>query len=222
VTAVVLSLIHRDLRLGWRQGADAALTVGFFALCALLFPLALGPDPEALKRAAAGAVWIAATLASLLPTDRLFAADAEDGSLDRFLLSPHPLEVLVLAKMTAHWLTTGLPLAVASVPIAVMLNLDPEGLVLLVPALLIGSAILCMIATVGAALTLRARRGGVLIPLLVLPLDIPVLIFGTGAVQAAMNGLATLPHVEMLAALLCVALPLAPLAAAAALRLAAE
>lgn len=213
-----LAVVGRDLRLARRHGAETTLVVAFFALTGLLFPLGLGPEPERLAATAGGAVWIAALLASLLSLDRLFAADAEDGSLDQLALSPLPLEMVVLAKAFAHWLACGVPLVGAAVPMAVILALDGRGLAAMIPALLAGTAILSLTGTVGAALTVGARRGGVLIPLLLLPLELPVLVFGAATVESAAAGLPVEPQMLILGALLAATLPLAPLAAAAALR----
>lgn len=214
------ALIRRDLRVAWRHGAEMATAVAFFVLCALLFPFGLSPDT--LPRAAPGILWVAALLAALLALDRLFAADAEDGSLDLFLLSPLPPERIVLAKAIAHWLTAGLPLIVAAPPLAGMLGLDTRSLPALLLALTLGTPVLSLLGTVGAALAVGARRGGVLTALLILPLDIPVLIFGAAAVDARLAGLPVTPHLLLLAALLIAALVLAPVAGAAALRAAAE
>lgn len=215
-------LVARDLRLALRQRADAGMVVLFFVLTAALFPLAVGPEPNLLARLAPGIIWVTALLAVLLSLERLFLADYEDGSLELLALAPLPLEATVLAKALAHWLTTGLPLVVAGPLLALLYNMDAAGLPMLVLAMALGSPSLSLIGAVGAALTLGARRGGVLIPLLVLPLNIPVLIFGVAAIDAALAGLSARPHLLFLGALFLVTLVTAPLAGAAALRQALE
>ncbi|GLR81762.1 heme exporter protein B [Azospirillum oryzae] len=217
-----LRLVARDLRLALRQGSDATIAVMFFVLCVVLFPFGVGPEPNILARIAAGVIWVAALLASLLSLERLFQTDYEDGSLELLSLSPLPLEAAVLAKTLAHWLVTGVPLIVAAPLLAVLLNMDAEGFGVLVLTLTLGTPILSLIGAIGAALTLGARRGGVLLSLLILPLYIPVLIFGAGAIDAAINGLTPRPHLLLLAGILAAALPLAPWAGAAALRQAVE
>ncbi|MBK1842372.1 heme exporter protein CcmB [Azospirillum sp. YIM B02556] len=217
-----LRLVARDLRLALRQGSDATIAVMFFVLCVVLFPFGVGPEPNILARIAAGVIWVAALLASLLSLERLFQTDYEDGSLELLSLSSLPLEAAVLAKTLAHWLVTGVPLIVAAPLLAVLLNMDAEGFGVLVLTLTLGTPILSLIGAIGAALTLGARRGGVLLSLLILPLYIPVLIFGAGAIDAAINGLTPRPHLLLLAGILAAALPLAPWAGAAALRQAVE
>ncbi len=217
-----LRLVARDLRLALRQGSDATIAVMFFVLCVVLFPFGVGPEPNILARIAAGVIWVAALLASLLSLERLFQTDYEDGSLELLSLSSLPLEAAVLAKTLAHWLVTGVPLIVAAPLLAVLLNMDAEGFGVLVLTLTLGTPILSLIGSIGAALTLGARRGGVLLSLLILPLYIPVLIFGAGAIDAAINGLTPRPHLLLLAGILAAALPLAPWAGAAALRQAVE
>jgi heme exporter protein B len=211
-------LVQRDLRLALRQGGDAAMVVGFFVLTIVLFPFGVGPEPELLARIAAGIVWVTALLAALLSLERLFQADWEDGSLEALALMPLPLEGQVLAKCLAHWLVTGLPLSLVAPLLALLLHLDAAGYPVLVLSLLLGTPTLSLIGAVGAALSLGARRGGVLLSLLVLPLYIPVLIFGVAAIEASIGGFPARPHLLLLGALLAGALPLAPLAAAAALR----
>ncbi|HEX4113602.1 MAG TPA: heme exporter protein CcmB [Stellaceae bacterium] len=217
-----LMLVRRDLRLALRQGGDAAMVVAFFFLAVMLFPFGVGPELEVLQRIAAGIVWVTALLAALLSLERLFLADYEDGSLEILALMPLPLEFQVLAKALAHWLTTGLPLTLVAPLLALLLHLDRAGYGTLVLGMALGTPTLSLIGAIGAALTLGARRGGVLLSLLVLPLYIPVLIFGVGATEAAIIGLQTRPHLLMLTALLLAAIPLAPVAAAAALRQAVE
>jgi heme exporter protein B len=221
MTAFLL-LIGHDLRLALRQGSDAVLVLAFFVLGVALFPLGVGPEPELLRRIAPGVLWVMALLAALLSLDRLFQQDYEDGSLEALALSPLPLELLVLAKCCAHWLTTGLPLVLVAPLLAALLHLDGAGYLPLVAAMALGTPTLSLIGAVGAALALGARRAGVLLSLLVLPLYIPVLIFGVAAVDQAVAGLASRPHLLMLGAFLVAALPLAPWGAAAALRPALE
>ena len=215
-------LVARDLRLALRQRADAGMVVLFFVRTASLFPCAVGPESNLLARMAPGVIWVTALLAVLLSLERLFLADYEDGSLELLALGPLPLEATVLAKALAHWLTTGLPLVAAGPLLALLSTMDAAGLPMLVLALALGSPSLSLIGAVGAALTLGARRGGVLIPLLVLPLNIPVLIFGVAAIDAELAGLSARPHLLFLGALFLVSLVTAPLAGAAALRQALE
>jgi heme exporter protein B len=215
-------LVQRDLRLALRQGGDAAMVVAFFVLTVVLFPLGVGPEPQVLGRIAPGILWVTALLAALLSLERLFQADYEDGSLEALSLMPLPLEAQVLAKCLAHWLVTGLPLTLTAPVLGLLLQLDAAGYPVLVLGLLLGTPSLSLIGAVGAALSLGARRGGVLLSLLVLPLYIPVLIFGVLAVEQTIAGLAARPHLLLLGALLAAALPLAPVAAAAALRQALE
>lgn len=215
-------MLLRDLRLAFRQGMDVFMAVTFFVIAGALFPLGAGPEPGMLARIAGGVIWVNALLAVLLSLDRLFQQDFEDGALDLLVLSPMPLEATVLAKTTAHWLTTGLPLIAASPLLAVLLNLPASGYPVLLAAMALGTPSLSLIGAIGAALSLGARRGGVLMSLLVLPLYIPVLIFGVAAVDAAVMGLSAWSHLLFLGAILAAALPLAPLAAAAALRQAVE
>ncbi len=214
-----IHLIRRDLRLAFRQGSGNGMVVVFFVLTVTLFPLGVGPEPGILARIASGVIWVAALLASMLSLDRLFQADFEDGSLDLLALAPLPLELMVLAKTIAHWLTTGVPLIVASPLLALLLGFEAEGYLVLVLSMLLGTPALSLIGGVGAALTVGVRRGGVLLSLLVLPLYIPVLIFGVGAVEATVVGLGARPQILILAALFLGSVVIAPLASAAALRL---
>ncbi|MBX6743247.1 MAG: heme exporter protein CcmB [Acetobacteraceae bacterium] len=213
-----LALLARELRLALRHPADTLAAVMFFVLVAALFPFGIGPAPEALARLAPGALLASALLAALLPLDRLFGADAEDGSLDQLLLSGLGPAAVAAAKATAHWLTTGLPLLAATPIAAAMLNLPVEAWPAAIVALGLAAAFLSLLGTAGAALTLGARRGGVLLPLLVLPLAIPAVIFGAAGIEAAAAALSPRPYLLLLAALVAAALPLAPLAAGAALR----
>ncbi|HUZ75780.1 MAG TPA: heme exporter protein CcmB [Stellaceae bacterium] len=215
-------LVARDLRLAFRQGGDAAMVAAFFVLTVILFPFGVGPGPELLQRIAPGVVWVTALLAALLSLERLFLADYEDGSLEALALMKLPLEVQVVAKCLAHWLVTGLPLTLLAPLLALLLHLEAGGYVALVAGMALGTPTLSLIGAIGAALTLGARRGGVLLSLLVLPLYIPVLIFGVAACEAAAAGLAARPHLLLLAAFFALALALAPFAAAAGLRQALE
>jgi heme exporter protein B len=220
--SAVIGTIARDLRLSLRQGSDAAMAILFFVLAATLFPFGVGPEPALLARIASGIVWVTALLAAMLSLDRLFLADYEDGSLEQLVLAPQPLALLVLGKVAAHWLSTGLPLILVAPILALMLNMPGEGLTVLMLAMLLGTPALSLVGAVGAALTLGARRGGTLAALLVLPLVLPVLIFGVGAVEAALTGLGPRPHLFVLAGFALFALPLAPLVTAIALRQAVE
>lgn len=217
-----LLLVTRDLRLAFRQGGDAAMVVAFFVLTVILFPFGVGPEPELLQRIAAGIIWVTALLAALLSLERLFQGDYEDGSLEALALLPLPLEAQVLAKCLAHWLVTGLPLTLVAPLLALLLHLDTGGYATLMLSMVLGTPVLSLLGAVGAALTLGARRGGVLLSLLVLPLYIPVLIFGVAAIEAQIAGFSARPHLLLLAALLVLALGLVPFAAAGALRQAVE
>lgn len=212
----------RDLRVVLRRRADGAATLMFFVIVVSLFPLGVGPEPRLLRTMAPGVVWVAALLASMLSLAHLFADDHQDGTLEQLLLGATPLPLLVLAKMAAHWLTTGLPLALISPLLALQFGLPPDAIFILSASLLLGTPLLSLIGGIGAALTVGVRGAGVLLSLLVLPLVVPVLIFGAGAVVASESGLATSPYFSLLGALLSLALFLAPWATAAALRIALE
>jgi heme exporter protein B len=218
----MMRILAREVRLSLRHGADTVAVLLFFVLAAELFPLSVGPEPALLGRLAPGTIWVCALLAALLPLDRLFGADFEDGSLDQLLLSGVPPSLIVLAKAAAHWVTTGLPLMVVAGPMAIMLRMPAGALAPLLLGLLPGTLILSLLGTTGAALVIGARRGGVLLPLLVLPLATPVLIFGAAAAGAAETRTSPRPELLLLTALLVLALPLCPLAAGAAARAAAE
>lgn len=213
------ALVRRDLMLAFRIGGGPLLGVAFFLTVTALLPLGVGARLALLGEAAGGFLWVAAALAALLSLDRLFQADTEDGSLDQIALAPLPLEATVLAKCLAHWLTTGLPLTLAAPVLALMLNMPASGYGALTLSLLIGSPIFSLVGAIGAALTAGLRRGGLLLSLLVLPLFIPAVIFGAGAVSAAINGFDPSQALLFLGAVSLVALVLSPLAAAAALRL---
>jgi len=218
----MIAILARELRLSVRHGADTIAAVLFFLLIVSLFPLAIGPAQETLGRMAPGIIWVAALLAAFLSLDRLFGADFEDGSLDQLLLSGVPGIGIAAAKTLAHWIVTGVPLLLAAAPLAVMLRMPAEAIPALLAGLLPGSALLSLFGTAGAAIVVGARRAGMLLPLLVLPLVTPVLIFGVAAADAAATGLSVRPHLLLLTALLLAALPLCPLAAGVALRGAAE
>ena len=216
------ALLARELRLAVRHGGDTAGALLFFFVAGALFPLAIGPAPETLARLAPGIVWVCALLAALLPLDRLFGADFEDGSLDQLLLSGLPAALVALGKALSHWLVTGVPLLAAALPLAVMLHMPGPALPALLGGLAMGSAVLSLLGTACAAIVLGARRGGVLLPVLVLPLAVPVLIFGAGAADAATAGLPVRPQLLLLGAYLAACLPLCPLAAGAAVVVAVE
>lgn len=218
----LLTVIQRDLRLALRQGSDSLMVVGFFVLTVTLFPFGLGPESNLLERTAAGILWVTALLASMLSLDRLFQGDYEDGSLELLTLTPTALEILVIGKVIAHWLTTALPMLLAAPVLALLLHLNEDAFPALMLTLLLGTPTLSLIGAMGAALVLGARRGGVLLSLLILPLYVPVLIFAVGAVDAAAQGLPVRGHLLILGGLLLAALPLAPLATVAGLRQAVE
>jgi heme exporter protein B len=217
-----IGLFRRDLRLALRQGGDTGLVLGFFVLAVVLFPLGVGPEPAVLQRIGAGIIWVAALLAALLSLDRLFEADYQDGGLDLLVLSSLPLELAVLAKCAAHWVATGLPLALISPFLALLVDLDTGAIPVLSSSLLIGTPALSLIGSVAAALSLGARRQGVVLSILVLPLYVPPLVFGAGAVEASVTGGGARAYLLILAALSLAALALCPWASAAALRQALE
>jgi heme exporter protein B len=217
--AAALALLRRDLLLLWRQRADALNPLLFALMVATLFPLALGPEAQMLSRVAGGIVWVTVVLASLLSLDALFRGDAEDGSLDQLAVSGQPLALLAGARILAHWLGTGLPLTLVAPLLAYMLGLDTSALPALVAALALGTPLLSLVGACCAALTVAMRRSGILLSLLVLPLTVPVLIFGAGAVEAAATGGDPSAALLFLAAGLALALPLAPLGCAAAIRI---
>jgi heme exporter protein B len=216
------AILLRELSLALRHGADTLGALLFFFVTGALFPLAIGPSPETLGRIAPGIVWVCALLAALLPLDRLFGGDFEDGSLDQLLVTGAPASLIAAAKAVAHWLVTGFPLLLAAGPLAVMLQMKPAALPVLLAGLALGTAVLSLLGTAGAAIVLGARRGGVLLPVLVLPLAVPVLIFGAAAADAAALGLSPRPHLLLLGAFLAASLPLCPVAAGAALRAAVD
>jgi len=217
-----LTIVRRDLVLAMRRRSDVFSTLFFFVIVVSLFPLGIGPEMNTLRLIAPGVMWVAALLASMLALERLFAADYDDGTLEQILLAPQPLYVLVLGKVTAHWLVTGVPLVLIAPLLGLQYDLSIEALQVLVFSLLLGTPALSLIGAIGAALTLGLRGGGVLVSLLVLPLCIPVLIFGAGAVEANVSGLGEQGHLSLLGAILVLSALFAPLATAAALRVSAE
>ncbi len=215
-------VVFRDLLLAMRRRADVATTLFFFVIVASLFPLGVGPDPKLLRVMAPGILWVGALLASMLSLGRLFAEDYADGSLEQLVLAPEPLTLVVIGKVVAHWLVSGLPLVLISPVIALQFDLPREAMATLLLALLLGTPLLSLIGAIGAALTVGVRGGGVLISLLVLPLYVPVLIFGAGAVDASAMGMDATGHLSILGALLLLGMVLAPWATAAALRISLE
>jgi len=216
------ALVRRDLRVAGRRRTEALLPLGFFVVAAGLFPLGVGPEPQMLRAIAPGIVWVCALLAAMLSVTQMFAGDHHDGSLEQLLLAPEPLPLLVAGKVAAQWLTTGLPLVLVSPLLGVLFGLPGESIAILALSLLLGTPVLAALGAVGAALTLGLRSGAALLFLLVLPLATPALIFGAGAVGAVEAGLSAAPHLSLLGALLIATAIGAPLAAAAALRIALE
>lgn len=215
-------IVSRDLTLAWRRRADVLSTLFFFVIVVSLFPLGIGPDMRLLRLIAPGVVWVAALLASMLSLGRLFANDYEDGTLEQLLLTPQPLYLIVLGKVLALWIVSGVPLALIAPILGLQFGLPQDTLFVLVVSLLLGTPILALIGSIGAALTLGLRAGGVLISLLILPLYIPVLIFGAGAVDASITGASAQANLSLLGALLALSLVFAPWASAAALRISLE
>lgn len=218
----LLTVIRRDLLLAARRRGDWLTAQFFFVMVVSMFPLGIGPEPELLRTVAPGVMWVAALLASLLSLSRLFADDHRDGSLEQMLLSPQPAVLLALGKGLAHWLIYGVPLLVISPVLGIQFALPGEAIGVLMLSLLIGTPILSLLGSVGAALTLGLRGGGVLLTLLILPLYVPALIFGAGAVDGALSGLGAESHLSLLAAFLVLTLLVAPWIAAAALRVSIE
>ena len=216
---VAMAQLRRDLSLVWARRGDALQPLLFAVLTASLFPLALGAEPGKLAPLAAGIVWVCVLLAGLLGLDALYRSDAEDGGLEQMLLSPAPLALLVGVRVLVHWLTSALPLLLVAPLLAEMLQLERELLPVLLASLLLGTPLLSLIGAVVAALTVGARRSGMLLPLLALPLYVPVLVFGAGSVAAAAQGLNHVGALLLLAGGLVLAAVVAPLAAAAALRI---
>ncbi len=220
--SIFAGIIRRDLQLALRRKSDSLSALIFFAVVASLFPLGIGPETKLLMQIAPGMLWIAALLASLLSLHKMFAEDFFDGSLDQILLAKLPLPLAVLAKTIAHWISSGLLLALLSPILALQFNLPIESVGVLFLSLLLGTPILSLVGSIGAGLTLASRGGGTLLSLIVLPLLAPVLIFGAGAVEAYQAGLGVSAHFSLLGAILAIALFLAPLATAASLRIALE
>ena len=215
-------IVFRDLTLAWRRRSDVLSTLFFFVIVVSLFPLGIGPEMQLLRSIAPGVVWVAALLASMLALGRLFANDFQDGTLEQMLLTPQPLYLVVLGKVLAQWLCSGVPLALIAPLVGIQFGLAKESLWVLVISLLLGTPVLGLIGSIGAALTLGLRGGGVLLSLLVLPLYIPVLIFGAGAVDASIAGTSPAANLSLLGAVLAITLVFAPWATSAALRISLE
>jgi heme exporter protein B len=218
MAATLKALLGRDLGLARRQGGGLASALSFVLAVTVLVPLAVGPDLNLLSRLAAGLMWLALLLAVLLTADRIFQQDLEDGSLDLMAMTATPLEVIVLIRVLAHWLTVSLPLALIAPPLGLMLNLDATNLPVLWIAMIAGSLALSLLAALGGAITAGLRRGGLLIAILILPLYIPVLVFGISATSSMLGPQSAAPSLLILAALALVCLVITPVAAAAALR----
>jgi heme exporter protein B len=218
----MLAVMHRDLLLAMRRKTEVLTALLFFVIVASLFPLGVGPEPALLRKIGPGVLWVAALLATMLGLQRMFAADHADGTLEQMLLSSTPLALLVGGKNLAHWLVCGLPVVLLAPLLGLQFGLDREALAVLTLGLLLGTPVLSLVGSIGAALTLGVRGGGVLLSLLVLPLYIPTLIFGAGAVQAHTSGQGASGHLSLLGALLVLSLFFAPLATTAALRIAIE
>ena len=217
--ALLLAVARRDLLLARRRRVEALLPLGFFIVATGLFPIGVGPEPQTLRQIAPGVVWVCALLAAMLSVTQMFASDLQDGSLEQMLLAPQPLLALVVGKVLAHWLSSGLPLVIAAPLIGVLFGMQADAIATLAFTLLLGTPILSLLGAVGAALTLGLRSGAALVFLLVLPLTVPALIFGTGAVVAVDGGLSAQAHLSLLGALLIATGLGAPLATAAALRI---
>ena len=220
--AAFWAVLERDLLIALRRRADVLTTFFFFVIVVSLFPLGIGPEPGTLREIAPGVVWVSALLAAMLSLARMFSGDFADGTLEQLVLTPQPLTLLVLAKVAAHWLTTGLPLVLIGPLLGLQFDLPADALWILVLSLLMGTPSLSMIGAVGAALTLGVRGGGALTSLLVLPLYVPVLIFGAGAVAATANGTGAGGHLSLLGAMLMLSLVFAPWAIGAALKISLE
>lgn len=218
----LIAVIRRDLLLAMRRKGEVLTALFFFAIVSSLFPLGIGPETEMLRKIAPGVLWVGALLAAMLSLNRLFAADHQDGTLEQMALSPTPLALLVSGKIFAHWLVSGLPLVLLAPVLGLQFDLSGRALLVLMASLLLGTPLLSLIGAIGAALTLGVRGGGVLVSLLVLPLYVPALIFGAGAVEADISGLGAGGHLSLLAALTVLASFFAPWAATAALRIAIE
>ena len=212
-------LLKRDLTLAMRRRAEMVNPLLFFILVTSLFPLGVGANPNLLQAIGPGVIWVAALLAALLSLDGIFRSDFEDGTLEQFLLSSHPVSILVLAKVLAHWLITGLPLLLVSPLLGVLLGLSGDAIRVMMITLLLGTPVLSLLGAVGVALTVGLRKGGMILSLLVLPLYVPLLIFAAAAVDTAAAGLQVTAHLLFITALLILALSLSPPATAAALRI---
>lgn len=217
-----MAVLRRDLMLAWRGRTDVLVTLAFFVIVVCLFPFGVGPETNQLREIAPGVLWVAALLSTLLSLNRLFAQDHADGTLEQLLLSPEPTALWVVAKVAAHWIVTGLPLVIVAPGLALLFDVQQDALGVLVLSLALGSPILALLGAVGAALTLGLRGGGVLLALLILPLYVPVLIFGAGAVDAHLGGMGASAQLLLLGGGLLGALAAAPFACAAALRIAIE
>ncbi len=212
------SIFFRDLKLAFGQAMDSIMVVMFFMIAVVLFPFGVGPEAKIMSRIAAGVIWVSALLASMLSLERLFDTDYRDGSLELLLIQPVSLEIAIAAKVTAHWVTTGFPVIVAAPALAILMNLPFEGFGILIAALALGTPSMSLIGSIGAALILGARRSGVLLSLLILPLYIPILIFGVSAINAKLGGFSVKPHLLVLNGLLLVSIAVCPWVSAAALR----
>lgn len=214
------SVVMRDVKISWFGGSTSSMVVAFFIIVVTLFPLGVGPEQNMLARIAVGVIWVAALLSCLLSLDRIFQADYEDGSLDQYALSPLPLELTVIAKAIAHWVTTSVPLILISPLLGVLMNMDDAAFLPLIYAMLAGTPALSLIGTIGASLTVSLRRGGVLLSLLILPLYVPVLIFGVMSVDAMVMATGGSAPLLILGAFSLFSLAITPWASAAAVRLA--
>lgn len=220
--AACRAVVARDLLIAARRRSDVLTTFFFFVIVVSLFPLGVGPEPDTLREIAPGVVWVAALLAAMLSLARMFGADYADGTLEQLVLTPQPLTLLVLSKVLAHWLTTGLPLVLMAPLMGLQFGLPGDALATLLVSLLIGTPALSLVGAVGAALTLGVRGGGALTAVLVLPLYVPVLVFGAGAVTASATGMGVAGHLSLLGAMSLAALVFAPWATAMALRISLE
>jgi len=217
-----IAIIQRDLILAFRRRAEMLNPILFFIIVVTLFPLGVGAQPQLLQTIAPGIIWVSALLAAMLSLDGLFRSDFDDGSLEQILLSPHPTSILILGKIIAHWLVTGLPLILVAPLLAEFLGMHSDALIVLLKTLLLGTPVLSLVGAIGVALTVGLRRGGMILSLLVLPLYVPVLIFASNAVEMASGGLPVDAQINILLAMLCLALVLAPLPASAALKMSAS
>lgn len=214
-----IAIIRRDLILAFRRRAEMLNPILFFIIVVTLFPLGVGAQPQLLQSIAPGIIWVSALLAAMLSLDGLFRSDFDDGSLEQILLSPHPTSILILGKIIAHWLVTGLPLILVAPLLAEFLGMHSDALFVLIKTLILGTPVLSLVGAIGVALTVGLRRGGMILSLLVLPLYVPVLIFASNAVEMASGGLPVDAQINILLAMLCLALVLTPLPAAAALKM---